>query len=311
MRKIYVSIALMIIFIILSAQDSSDFLYSISDNVGFAFLKTLPDAHTQALAGSGTAGYEGTGSYIINPAIPSFMPQKTVSFTYRNSFSMLNTGFIDMSMPLKFGVISAGMAYQQSDTIALRGELPTEDPLGYFRFNTLTFQAGYAFPVIEGLHAGIYLRSISEFTYTVSATNITASAGFIFDLPVKGLSLGLSFTNLAQRTRYDLYSNEYIQSPFTLRFGIREHLAFAGKYGISVNADYIKVNDSEYRIASGLELIYNDMLSVRAGYMYNDETVSFSGGLGLKAGAFSVEYAAMPYRYSLGMDNTITVTYAF
>ncbi len=218
---------------------------------------------------------------------------------------------VDIAIPVKYGVISAGMSYQQSDTIALRGELPTEYPLGYFRFNSMTLQAAYSFPVIEGLHAGFSLRSISEFTYMVSATSVTASAGFIFDLPVKGLSMGLSFLNLAQRVRYDLYSNEYIQSPFTLRFGIREHLDLFDMYSFTVNADYIKVNDSEFHIASGLEITYNKLLSVRGGYAYNDDIALFSAGIGLHAGSFTVEYSAVPYRYSLGMDNTVSVSYRF
>ena len=68
LMKNIIIIFLLFASIMLGGAEIEDFFYSVSDNVGFSFLKTIPDAVGSSIAGGGTAGYASPSSYLVNPA---------------------------------------------------------------------------------------------------------------------------------------------------------------------------------------------------------------------------------------------------
>ena len=61
----------------------------------------------------------------------------------------------------------------------------------------------------------------------------------------------------------------------------------------------------------GAEFTYKDLLSVRAGYQSGFDDRFLTTGIGLKYKAFALDYAFVPYRYSLGSSNTFTLGASF
>ncbi|MDY6786701.1 MAG: PorV/PorQ family protein [candidate division WOR-3 bacterium] len=296
----------------ISADGWQDYFLSKSVNVGFAFLKTYPDAQTQALSGAGTAGYSTPSSFLMNPASPAFNMNKSVSASYMHSLNFLNNSFIHINYPLKYGFVSGGFSFSNSDTLQLRGETPTEEPLGSFNFSSYSLSAGYSIYVTNGIYWGINLRSITEMTYMLTKTSYVMGTGFTFTFPgLKGLSAGFSFTNIGPEYRYDLYSADIIKPPFTVRAGIKQHLNFSDNYSLDIYSDIVKPNDDQYKVILASEFTYNNLFSLSGGYRFNDNTRSYSLGAGFNINYFEVRYSFTPYSYSLGYDNTITLTYKF
>ncbi len=294
--------------ILINAADFEDFLYSISDNVGFAFLKTLPDAQSIALAGSGTAGYSSASSYLINPASAPYNMNRAISFSYINSFDMLNTGFINISYPLPIGYIFGGTGYSVSDTMQLRGDTPTSEPLGSFNFSALTMSIGYGLYVSNGIYWGASVRTISEYSYLLSKTSVVFNTGFLMTFEsINGLTAGMSFLNLAPNYRYDLNSNDFIVSPFTVRAGLSYSKYIHKDLNITAYTDYIKQNDAEYKVSLAGQLSFRDIITISGGYIFNDITASYSAGLGVHIDKFTIQYTIKPYAYDLGFDNSLTI----
>jgi len=184
--------------------------------------------------------------------------------------------------------------------------------LGTYRFSSLSFALGYSREVLSGIYFGASARTISEFSYDLAKTSIVANAGFLVNFErIPNLNLGFSFLNIGQQTRYDIYSSDFIIPPFTIRTGISYKYEIAGQFMLLPSLDFVKVNDQEYKIPFGLQFTYNNILSLRGGYVYNDDSQTYSAGMGLKSGRFNIDYAVSYYKYSLGLDNTLTVSYLF
>lgn len=289
-----------------------EFLYSRSINVGFAFLKTSPDPVSFSLCDAGTAGYSSASNFLVNPASPSFLREKSLIFNYRYSLSALNISFVSMQFGLLGGELGLSTGYSASDTIPLRNELPTSEHLGLYRFQSFSATISYSRELIGGIYAGLSGRSITETSYDLSKTAFTANAGLLMEFEaVKGFSAGLSLLNIGSRVRYDETDADYIIPPFTLRIGVREEWVFSPIFTNSSYLDFIKVNDQEFRVALADEMLFLGDFLVRLGYVYNDPVRFFSAGIGMKTERFRIDYAVSPYMYNLGIDNSISLTYKF
>jgi len=289
-----------------------EFFNAQSINVGFSFLKTTPDPVALSLGDAGTAGYLSTSNFLVNPALPSFTKEKSVSFSYRYSLSSLNISFVNIQTRLLGGFLGFSTGYSSSDTIPVRNELPTSGNLGLYRFSSFSAALSYSRELLSGIYFGVMGRSISEISFDLYKTSFVASAGLLlkFDM-VKGLSFGASLLNMGGRVRYDETSVDYIIPPFTLRMGLKEDIRISEKTSTSFMLDFIKVNDQKYRISLADELkILNDFY-IRGAYIYNDPSRNFSLGIGMETTKLKIDYAFAPYTYNLGIDNSISLTYKF
>ena len=306
---------LILLFICFTRAESltvDEFFNARSVNVGFALLKTSPDPINLSLGDAGTAGYSSASNFIINPASPSFIKEKSVLFNYRYSLSAINVSYISIQSKLLGGEIAFSTGYSASDTIPLRNELPTSEHLGLYRFSSFTTSLSYSREVVSGVYAGLLGRSISEFSFDLAKTSFVAGAGLVMEFQsVRGFSAGISLLNIGTRVRYDETSVDYIIPPFTLRAGLRENYRFSDKIETTVYVDFIKVNDQKYKISLSNELMLLENFLVRAGYIFNDETRFFSLGIGMKTERLRIDYAVAPYMYNLGIDNSISLTYNF
>ena len=283
-----------------------------SINVGFSFLKTSPDPVCLSLGDAGTAGYKSSSNFLINPASPAFIADKSAAFSYRYSLSALNISFVSLQMPLLSGVLSISTGYSSSDTIPLRNEYPTSGNLGLYRFSSFSVGIAYSKEIVKGIYIGLLGRSISEISYDLSKTAFVGGAGLLMDFErVKGFSVGVSLLNMGGRVRYDEGNTDYIIPPFTLRAGVREYIRISDNMNTTLMADFIKVNDQKYKLSFSDEFEILGNFTIRGGYVFNDPTRFFSLGIGMKTDRLRIDYAFSPYTYNLGIDNSISLTYMF
>lgn len=289
----------------------NDLLFSTSSNVGFAILKINPDAFSSALSGSSTTGYNSPSSFLLNPASSSSFQTKSIIVTTIYSSGFSNNYSVALKFPFSIGTFSFAALSSISDTIQLRNENPTEDPLGYYRFNSYFFSVGYSNSITEGVFVGLSSTAINENSFLLNKTSFVANAGVLIEFEkFFNLKVGLSTLNIGFRTRYDENSLDYIIPPFTLRAGASFDLVFSNIKN-RFFSDFIKVNDQEYKISFGYDGEILEILSLRLGFLINDPTKFLSLGVGVRNNRISINYSFVPYKYGLGFDNCVSLNYNF
>ncbi len=311
LKKTLFLILFVISFEISFSNTINDFLFSKSSNVGFAILKINPDAFSSALSGSLTTGYNSPSSFLINPASSSSFQGKSIIVTTIYSSGFSTNYSIALKYPFSIGTFSFAALSSSSDTIQLRNENPTEDPLGYYRFNSYFFSLAYSNSITKGVFVGLSTTAINENSFLLNKTSFVANAGVLIEFEnFYNLKFGISALNVGFRTRYDENSLDYIIPPFTLRAGTSFNIDFSNVKN-RFFSDFIKVNDQEYKIALGYDGEILEILSLRFGVLVNDPTKLLSLGVGVRNNKLSLNYSFVPYRYGLGFDNCVSLNYNF
>jgi hypothetical protein len=145
-------------------------------------------------------------------------------------------------------------------------------------------------------------------------SHVDNASGYAFDLgglySNDNLSIGVAISNLGSMTEL---RTESTKLPALGRLGASYFIDIPNiDGGVRVGTDGFKVFDGgKFHVNTGAEFLYKDFLSIRAGYQSGYEDRNFTTGLGLKYKAFSLDYAFVPYRYSLGSSHTVTVGTSF
>ncbi|MEO0280799.1 MAG: PorV/PorQ family protein [candidate division WOR-3 bacterium] len=310
--KIFIIFQIIFFLNINGSNILTDFLFSKSSNVGFSILKITPDAFSSALSGGVTTGYNSPSSFLINPASSSFYKEKgmVVSTIYSSGFSNIYSGAI--KYPFFFGTFSFSATSSISDTIQLRNEDPTENPLGYYRFNSYSFSLGYSNTITDGIFVGLSSSAINENSFLLNKTSFVASAGVLLVFErFFNFKVGVSTLNVGFKTRYDPTSLDYIIPPFTLKIGSSFDIKINENFTNTIFSDFTKVNDQEFKISFGYDGEILKTLSLRIGFLINDPTKFLSFGIGVRNNSLSLNYSFVPFNYGLGFENCVSLNYNF
>jgi hypothetical protein len=103
--------------------------------------------------------------------------------------------------------------------------------------------------------------------------------------------------------------NESSKLPASVRLGGSYYFPLTGiSSNLLIAVDGYKViNGGAFHANTGAELQYKDFLAIRVGYQSGYENKSITTGIGLKYKSFNLDYAFVPYKYSLGSSHTITL----
>ncbi len=293
----------LVLFVFLSAAHAQfganigDFLNSTSPSVGMSFLKIGPGARAVSLGGAYAAVVKDPTAVYWNPAGVVYSHGMDFNFNHlmlmediRYEFFALSTGDGKQG----FGLGMGGVFYGDME---LRGETPSEEPLGTFTAYSFLLKASYGRNFGGGFVAGVSMSGILEKIYTHSTNAYTFDIGCLYHLPVlKPLTLSLNMSNLGPKL---LYSNETYRLPLTGGLGA----AYAMKKGevdVTMVADVSKSIDSPLSTGMGIEVAFW-WFALRTGYRFNDENVSsLSGGFGARYRFLSIDYSLSPYSMDLG-----------
>jgi hypothetical protein len=107
--------------------------------------------------------------------------------------------------------------------------------------------------------------------------------------------------------------NEATKLPSALRLGGSYSIYITGMSSkLLLGVDGYKVFDGgKFHANTGAEFQYKDFLALRVGYQSGYENKSITTGIGLKYRSISLDYAFVPYKYSLGSSHTITLATSF
>ncbi len=298
---------------------------------GAQFLKIGVGGRSMGMAGAYAASANDLTAIFWNPAGVADLDGFAGSFGYTSWFGGFNQEYAAFNLPLGNFNISAHFMRFGSSKI----EITTfDEPNGTGTYYTvsdivggLTF-SGY---LTDRFSFGITAKFISLSFHDVSSGGIAFDIGTMYETGVQGIKIGFSIMNLGTEQTYSgtsLNSTKklndaffqapidvsYLAYPFeiplTFRAGISSEFINTDEHVLLGEFDFITTSDVSEQFALGAEYVWNDLLCLRAGYLFGQDQFGFAGGIGLKyiSGGFgaSIDYAVNP-TLNLGLVHRISV----
>ena len=250
--------------------------------LGAPFLRISPNARQVGMGEAFTGIANQHNSLRYNVAGLGLLEHVAFSINYHNWLDDTNQGNIEVSLPMRLGVLGFGLTFFDQGAIDALDEnfQPTANgsdagsdlilTTAYSTYvggesNKLAFGAGTKF--IRQDLAGF---SSSSFGLDIGATYIK-----------NNLSFGATLQNLTlKKTKFDQQSDLL---PQTLRLGAAGHLPLGQNLELTLASDVAKLkSDGKLRIYTGTELRISDLFALRTGYKIHDTEASrWALGLGL------------------------------
>jgi hypothetical protein len=278
----------------------------------------MGDAYT-ALAADATALY-------WNPAGLAAMQGSQLHLMHNEWMQSVRQEFVGLAhhLPERAGLLPAGtygigLTNLNMDEMELREDSPASEPLGHFSAFDFALQMGYGRSV-GAVDAGFSVKWIYSRLYESNAKGFLLDLGLRHVTRIPGLVVGAAFQHLGPAFKYDV---EEFDAPRTLKLGAGYTLPVVfGGSDLSLAYDLLLLSDSDTgggdplgeskalsgRHHFGLELDYQGLAALRAGYKAGYDSQGASFGAGLRWRSFVFDYAFLAVSNDLGNAHRFGVT---
>jgi len=299
------SYKLILTFIILILCTS---LVTGQDSPGLSFLRIGVGGRESALGGAVTAFAQGPLAAYWNPAGLNFSKGRELSFSYTDWLLDINTHFAGYVFKRGSGTFGISFYSVGVDGIEIRTK-PTETPDGITGSHNIFVGCSYARILRDNLYFGTTLKYLYEKIYIESASGWGIDAGLQYIHPRDGVQAGLTIQNLGQMSPL---KTEKSEMPGRIKIGAGyKKSVLDNKLMVTVLSDYeFNFHFNNY-LLSGLEIGYNDLITVRSGYVFDSPTRDFSWGLGFKFRDNNFDYCYLPFTNGFGETHRFTIGLSF
>lgn len=270
---------------------------------GLAFLRVGPDASGLALGDAGVALGPGPWAAERNPAGLALGAGSEFGLTHHQWIGDMKTYGLSgrFASGSRGGV---GLYVRASGS----GDLQARDQPGPASgtFDAQFVAVGAAYGVHLGpLRLGMAGKYLSERIYSVSANGFAVDFGAQASLLGDAVHLGATLANVGSMQELADRSTEL---PRTLRAGVAVQpfrvLSFDDGSTLLDAVFTLEVShntvDSESHVHLGLAANVFETVRVSGGYVSNDALRDFSAGIGVRAGALTLDYAILPFEAGFG-----------
>ena len=274
---------------------------------GFAFLRLGVGARPMGMGSAYVAIADDPTAVYWNPAGLAAVTNTQVTAMHNEWIQDFRQEFVGVGAKAGPGSLGFSFSGFYADELERRDE--TGVLTGHFGFNDIAVTGAYGMPIAKGLDAGLALRYVREMIAGLDATAVTGDVGARYRLEDNGLSFGAALQNIGGDAKFE---SEEFSLPFTYRLGAAFSRPISKWNGSgTLSAEYRQARADDGRFHLGGELVYRQLLALRAGakFGYDEEDLSF--GLGLKKDWFGFDYALVPLSSDLGTSHFISITGTF
>lgn len=309
---------------------------------GMTYLSIGLSARESGMGNASTAAVRGVQSIFYNPAGLALI--NGLEMTVNQVNWIADTKIIGMGAAYnsgRFGTIGLDLVYvDYGEIMGTKVVDKSVDPRGYSLTGNLNIQdysvgLAYAYPVNDRFSFGGKIKLIHEdlgnapiavkvidqdkeiFGYEDKSWKLShwgLDFGGYYKTGFKDLALGVSFLNYSSDMQY---WKEAFQLPLVLKMGLAMNVATlftdSDKFQLNAAIDALHPTDYTERVHIGTELVYLNLVSLRAGYQFNHDVENLSLGFGLKfdiqgiGGSLDYAYTNAQYfssinRFSLGFS---------
>lgn len=253
---------------------------------GADFLEIGTGSRPLSMGEAFTAAIGDIHSIYYNPAGLATMKYPVLSIMHQDLIWDSRFENISLSMPLLngfFGISNSVFWVPPFERIDIDGmEVGTVQ----FYNTSSTFAYGQSLGFME---VGGSMKYIYQRIHSLKLHSLAFDAGVLkrmymfspFDAPIRNFSLGFSILNIGTKAKND-------DLPRIIRFGASYYLTNWLNFNIDLTESIINSSDlydftygfdESFRIKTGIEFTYMNILSLRSGYRFNDAG-SYSFGMG-------------------------------
>jgi hypothetical protein len=201
-----------------------------------------------------------------------------------------------------------------------------EDPEGlgtYFDAADLAIGATYAKMLTDRFSFGVTVKYIQRRIWHMTADGVAADFGAHYTLPWSPMKIGMCISNFGSKLRLQgadiqifhdidytkagntdavmaqLYTKEWAL-PLAFRFGTAIEMVRSSSHALTAVADYVHPNDNNESVNTGLEYVFEDFFSLRAGYenvFLDDSETGMTFGGGISYAGTAVQYAYVKMKH--------------
>lgn len=308
------------------------------------FLKIGVGARALSMGGAFQAVANDASSVYWNPAGMTRTDQVSWIFNHTDWFLDTSHDFSSLVLPLRRGSY-LGLSINVM-TIG-KEEITTEENsagTGHY-WDALGLSAGisYARRMTDKFSIGTTVKYVTERIWNESASSVAVDVGTILDTGYKGVVIGMSFSNFGSSMQLsgrdlirelDLNEANSLNAPVDSRLhtepwplpvcfsigtaieivGQADRIVYSDNQRLTLAVNGTHPNDDSEKLNMGMEWAINETVFLRGGYSYGKDLSDFSGGAGIKIGAYGrdmlFDYSIVPYE-DLGIVHTYTISSTF
>ncbi len=282
---------------------SSDEVYRDAGAGAFSFLKIDPGARAAALGGTGLLNSSSLAGF-TNPALLPSIAGGSISIGHNQWIGDATQSFISWNFKLNSFTCAVGTRFVYTGNLEMR-ESATTEPVTTFSAWDISFNAA------AGIRLGIFdlgigAKLLREKIWMQNSTGFAFDAGVVIH-PVDNLDLAAAIQHMGPSVKM---VNKDFRLPVTWRLGLKYSFHFP--FGIAaLSGELGKPLDNTLTAGSGIEYTPQRWLTLRFGMRFFDDSRSFTSGIGLSAGSWTLDYAFIPTEYSLGSVQRFTLHKSF
>jgi hypothetical protein len=296
-------LSLIISFILLTAT----IFPQSAGNSGLSFLKLGFGARNIAMGDAGTAASNDVTSLFYNPAKLAGNSNSEIMLMHNQWIQdvrseLLGVKFNFLSLPLALGINVTSI-----NDIEVRTK--PGDPESTFNANYSFVSLSTGFYIINELSFGATVKYLYEGLYTDESNGFGFDFGLNYKTNLEGLSLAAAVRNLGSMNKLRV---EKTQLPNEFRIGPSYQFDLPSDFQITAAAEFLKyLQAKDSHLNLGAEILYNNLIALRGGYQTGYISKGFTGGVGLRWGNLSFDYAISPFQLGLGSGNSISLNFKF
>jgi len=270
-------------------------------------LSMLKNDHSARASGMGAAFVSIGGdpnATAYNPASAVGVDKFTASFGHTFFWERIRveSGYVAAKLASRI-YVHGGIRFAAVDELEAR-LAPTTEPYGLFDAHDVSFKGGLSYrfsdKITVGFAAGWFIEKIEAWRGSAFNMDIGLLAS-----PTDNLNIGASITNIGSDfylEKRGLRGSRDISLPITYRLG------GSYRYQSYLGALDVVILDDKLHLHAGAETNLHRQFVLRAGYMFNYDTKSFTGGASFTKRNMTIDYAFVPFSNNLGSTHMFNFT---
>ena len=268
----------------------------------FSFVNIIPGARQAALGGAAVAINGDVNSLYWNPAGLARLGGQNATVSYANYFQDVQSGLLGYARRLKGKqVVGLGLQYLSFGTFR---QTSSADPFGKqgrtFGASSVLLSLSYSRPVNNRLAIGLSVKALHERIQDFSSSALALDVGTLVAIPAYRLTAAL----VVQQAGFAVgtfVGGGSAPLPISIRVGLTHALMHLP---LVLSADFVKTRAVDPSAHLGGEFDIREILFLRVGYATSGADLrlessdgpltGFSGGMGLRSGAYSLDYSFTP-----------------
>jgi hypothetical protein len=296
------------IFLIIVVSVSSIFAQT-AGNAGVSFLKYGFGARNIAMGDLGVVGINDLTALSYNPALLSNYSKPQIMLTHSQNIQDMASQLVGASFSL-FGLpFAVGVNYTSIDEIQVR-TIASEEPQSTFDAHYMFGSLSTGFKVYDNISAGVTIKYIYENLLSDESSGFAYDFGLSYTDIIDGLDVGAAIKNIGSLSEL---RDESSKLPTDFRIGAAYSMGIESFYStlnfIGGIQKYLDTDDTH--LHAGTEVVYDELLSIRLGYMSGYDSKGITTGLGVYWEGLNFDYAFTSYSFGLGSAHTISLMYTF